>query len=109
MSIFDRKKEEAKPCCCGGNTAVEKTSSVSEKITSIKVLGAGCKSCHQMYENTKKAVTDAGLSVEVEYITDMKEVMQYGAMSMPALVVNSKIVSSGRVLKPAEIKKIIGK
>ncbi len=50
----------------------------------------------------------AGTDIEVEYITDLQRIMEYGAMSMPALVVNGKIVSGGRVLKPADIKKLIG-
>ena len=77
------------------------------EVTSVKVLGAGCKSCHQMYENTKQAVSDLGLGVEVEYITDMEKVMQYGAMSMPALVVNEKVIAYGKVLKPKEIAKLL--
>lgn len=107
MSLFNRKKEETKSCCCGGNTATPETNSASGVITSIKVLGAGCKSCHQMYENTKQAVQNSGLNIEVEYITDMDKVMQYGAMSMPVLVVNEKIVSVGKVLKPKEIVLLI--
>lgn len=107
MSLFNRKKEETKSCCCRGNTATPETNSASGVITSIKVLGAGCKSCHQMYENTKQAVQNSGLNIEVEYITDMDKVMQYGAMSMPVLVVNEKIVSVGKVLKPKEIVLLI--
>lgn len=75
--------------------------------TIIKVLGSGCKSCHQLYDNALKAVE--GMGIEVEYITDLQKIMEYGAMSMPALVVNDILVSSGKVLKPAEIVKIIGK
>lgn len=75
--------------------------------TTIKVLGSGCKSCHQLYDNALKAVE--GMGIEVEYITDLQKIMEYGAMSMPALVVNEQLVSSGKVLKPAEIVKIIGK
>ena len=74
--------------------------------TKIKVLGSGCKSCHQLYDNALKAVE--GMGIEVEYITDLQKIMEYGAMSMPALVVNEQLVSSGKVLKPAEIVKIIG-
>lgn len=107
MSLFNRKKEETKPCCCREKTAASETNPVSGEITSIKVLGAGCKSCHQMYENTKQAVQNAGLNIEVEYITDMEKVMQYGAMSMPVLVMNEKVVSVGKVLKPKEIEKIM--
>ena len=62
-----------------------------------------------MYENTKKAVEAAGIKVEVEYVTDMEKVMTYGIMSMPGLVVNEKVVSVGKVLKPADIEKLFHK
>ena len=50
-----------------------------------------------------------GLSVEVEYITDMQKVMEYGVMSLPALVVNEKVVSTGKVLKAADVEKLLRK
>ena len=119
---FGKKKEEQEPacnspveescCCCGSNPADAETKSCccngeGESVVSIKVLGAGCKSCHEFYENTKEAVKNAGLSVEVEYITDMEKVMGYGVMSMPALVVNEKVVSMGKVLKAADVEKLL--
>ena len=118
MSLFGKKKEEFKQsaCCCGGNTGNETTEGKAaseccgkpvDGICCIKVLGAGCKSCHQLYENVKKAVSNLGINVEVEYITDMEKVMSYGAMSMPALVVNEKVVSVGKVLKESEVMKLI--
>ena len=116
MALFGKKKEEVKAeptCCCGGaeEAKTEGTSCCGEKVDSvccIKVLGAGCKSCHEQYENAKKAVENLGLDVEVEYITDMEKVMSSGVMSMPALLVNDKIVSVGKVLKPKEIEKLLG-
>ena len=60
---------------------------------SVKVLGVGCASCHEQYEQAKAAVKSMGLDVEVEYITDLQKVVGYGAMSMPALVVNEKVVA----------------
>ena len=86
-------KEEG--CCCGGQAADTETPScdqvdAGEVLQSIKVLGAGCKSCHEMYENTKAALKAAGIDIEVEYITDMEKVMGYGVMSMPGLVVMKK-------------------
>ena len=119
---FGKKKEEQEPacnspveescCCCGSNPADAETKSCccngeGESVVSIKVLGAGCKSCHEFYENTKEAVKNAGLSVEVEYITDMEKVMGYGVMSMPGLVVNEKVVSMGKVLKAADVEKLL--
>lgn len=50
-----------------------------------------------------------GLSVEVEYITDMQKVMEYGVMSMPALVVNEKVVAMGKVLKANEVVALLRK
>ena len=76
---------------------------------SIKVLGSGCKFCHELYENTKEAVKNIGLSVEVEYVTDLEQVMGYGVMSMPGLVVDEKVASTGQVLKTADVEKLLHK
>ena len=114
---FGKKKEEKKaPTCCSG-VAEPKTEETtfcccgsSEKgVSSIKILGAGCKSCHEQYENAKAAVKAMGLSVQVEYITDMEKVMAYGVMSMPAIVVNEQVVSMGKVLKVADVEKLLHK
>lgn len=122
MSLFGfgKKKEEVKaaPACscnceCSASEDIETTdaccSDAKDGICCIKVLGAGCKSCHDQFENTKEAVRAMGLSVEVEYISDMQKVMEYGVMSMPALVVNEKVVSMGKVLKVADVEKLLHK
>lgn len=75
----------------------------------IKVLGSGCKSCHTLFENTRQAVEAAGLSADVEYVTEMQRIAQYGVMRMPALVICGQVVSGGAVLKPAEIEEILRK
>lgn len=129
---FGKKKEEEKktpPCCCGGSESkaeegtgcccsspdsVAESSSCccgepADGICCIKVLGAGCKSCHEQYENAKAAVKTMGLDIEVEYITDMEKVMGYGVMSMPAIVVNEQVVSMGKVLKAADVEKLLRK
>ena len=121
MSLFNfgKKKEEKEDnscicnCTCSANEVNENTNECCGKevngICCIKVLGAGCKSCHEMYENTKQAVNNIGLNIEVEYITDMQKIMEYGVMSMPALVINEKVVSQGKVLKEADIAKFLNK
>ena len=115
---FGKKKEEKKvpACACNSGCQTAEITEItnnccSEKdgIYNIKVLGAGCATCHQQYEYTKEAVENMGLSLEVEYITDMQKVMEYGVMSMPAIVVNEKVVTMGKVLKPAEVEKILKK
>lgn len=116
---FGKKKEEKVvtacdcKCGCSAETANQNENvccgAEVDGICCIKVLGAGCASCHQQYEYAKEAVTNLGLSVEVEYITDMAKVMEYGVMSMPAIVVNDKVVSMGKVLKSSEVEKLLKK
>lgn len=119
MALFGlgkKKEEKVVPACsCGGACSANETAPVTTEccgksvdgICCVKVLGAGCKSCHEQYEYAKAAIKAMGLSVEVEYITDMEKVMAYGAMSMPALVVNEKVVSVGKVLKAADVEKLL--
>ena len=126
MSLFNSEKKKAPTCCCGSTEpkaeesacccAASKTKATScccgapvEGICCVKILGAGCKSCHEQYENAKAAVQALGLNVEVEYITDMEKVMEYGVMSMPAIVVNDQVVSMGKVLKAADVEKLLNK
>ena len=119
MFGFGKKKTEEKvipTCACNAGCP---TSEVTAEIDSgccpetkngiccIKVLGAGCASCHTQYENAKEAIKNMGLTVEVEYITDMQKVMEYGVMSMPALVVNDKVVAMGKVLKADDVEKLL--
>ena len=110
---FGKKKEEEKQvptCCCGSGAKAEEPCCCGETgsgVASIKVLGAGCRSCHEQYENEKEAVRALGLSAEVEYVTDLEKVMGYGVMSMPAIVVNEKVVSMGKVLKAADVEKLL--
>ena len=96
----ETKTDDSVACCCGAPV---------DGICCIKVLGAGCKSCHEQYENAMAAVKALGLNIEVEYITDMEKVMGYGVMSMPAIVVNEKVVSMGKVLKAADVEKLLRK
>lgn len=112
-STNETKVEEVKGCSCSSapSDTVEKTCCGErvDGICCIKVLGAGCKTCHEQFEYAKAAVAAMGLDVEVEYITDMEKVMTYGVMSMPALVVNEKVVSMGKLLKAADVEKLLHK
>lgn len=113
------KRAKAEPSCvCNGEEAIyEETSCCGENsytdccknVISIKVLGAGCKSCHEQYQNVIDACTKMGLATYIQYITDMEKVMAYGVMSMPAIVVNENVVAMGKVLKATEVEKLIHK
>ena len=75
----------------------------------IKILGSGCRNCVTLRENTETALKEAGMVAEVVKVTDFKDIMAYGVMSTPALVIEEKVVSFGKVLKPKEIVKILEK
>lgn len=109
---FKQRMEDDMYCsCCGCATNAPVDESIEQgcdgEKASIKVLGSGCKNCRTLLENTKEAVKSLGLSANVEYVTDMEKIAQYGVMSMPALVVNEKVVSSGKVLKPQDIAPLL--
>ncbi|MCX8129732.1 MAG: thioredoxin family protein [Clostridia bacterium] len=74
----------------------------------IKVLGSGCKNCVTLKENTETALKESGIEAEIVKVTDFKDIMAYGVMSTPALVIDEKVVSFGKVLKPKDIVKILG-
>lgn len=98
-SAGEAKKTQNTPCCEGAD----------KSICCIKVLGSNCKSCHTLLENATAAVKALGLGIEVEYVTDLQKVMAYGVMSMPGLVINDQVVSMGKVLKPADVEKLLKK
>ena len=116
---FGKKKEAPKEpaCACNGGCAPRESTDVgkiggddaTKGVSSVKVLGAGCKNCHALLEATKEAVKNMGLGVEVDYVTDMEKIMEYGVMSLPALVVNEKAISTGKVLKADAVEQLLRK
>jgi small redox-active disulfide protein 2 len=73
----------------------------------IKILGSGCKKCVTLGENAKIAAEAAGKQAEIVKITDFADIAAYGVMSTPALVVDDKVLSAGKVLSAAEIGKML--
>lgn len=73
----------------------------------IKVLGSGCANCKKLEENTRKAVAELGIEATIEKVTNFKDIMSYGVMKTPALVVDGKVKIMGRVPSSEEIKKYL--
>jgi small redox-active disulfide protein 2 len=73
----------------------------------IQVLGSGCANCHKVEALTKQAVSQLRVEAQVEMVTDMKEIMRLGVMSTPGLVIDGKVVSTGRVPALSQITSLI--
>ena len=73
----------------------------------IKILGIGCKKCDKLEENTKVALEELGRDAEVVKVGNLKEIVSYGVMTSPTLVIDDKVVSTGKVLKPKAIMKML--
>lgn len=108
MRMFGRKKEKASYCCgkcCGESTP--SSAPVKNKDEGIKILGAGCSGCNALEAAVREAIKELGMDIEVDHVTDFSQIAAYGVMTTPALVINGKAVSLGRVLKADEVKSLI--
>ena len=112
MSLFGKKKEETTSCCCGGNCnagSMAKAESAKTEGASVKVLGSGCTKCNQLEAATKAALEQLGMDTTIDHVTDFSQIAAYGVMSTPALAIDGKVVSYGKVLKTEEVVKILQK
>jgi small redox-active disulfide protein 2 len=73
----------------------------------IKVLGSGCPKCKLLEKNVVETLKTLGKEAKVEKVTDYAEIAQYNVMSTPALVIDGKVVISGRVANPVELAKLL--
>lgn len=75
----------------------------------IKILGTGCPKCRTLERNAREAIAELKISANVDKVTDINKIVEYGVMMTPGLVMNDKVVSAGKVLNKDEIKKLIQK
>jgi small redox-active disulfide protein 2 len=73
----------------------------------IEILGTGCKKCQQLEANAKTSIATRNLEADVAHITDTMEIVKRGVMKTPALVVDGKVLSQGKVLEPADIESLL--
>jgi small redox-active disulfide protein 2 len=72
-------------------------------MLSIKVLGPGCANCRKLEEIARAAVAATGVEAEITKVTDMQQIIAYDVLKTPGLVINEKLVSSGRIPTPASV------
>lgn len=114
MGLFDfrKKKEEVNPCNDGKEIKTTCACGNQCGISDIEnarfiVLGACCQKSADTFANVKHAVAEMGLADDVLNIGDAVQIAKYGVMQTPALVINSKVVSYGKLIKVAEAKRLI--
>lgn len=75
----------------------------------VKIIGSGCEDCSRLYDNTLEALAELGISAQVTKIGDLLEIVKLGVMSAPSLMVDGKLLVSGRVATKKEILKLLKK
>ncbi|ABX31454.1 redox-active disulfide protein 2 [Petrotoga mobilis SJ95] len=111
MSLFEKKKKET-TSCNGENHNIggmPKPDHSKAGSASVKILGSGCPKCNQLEAATKEALQQLGMDMAIDHVTDFSEIAAYGVMATPALVVDGKVVSYGKVLKTKEVVEILQK
>lgn len=95
MALFGRKSE--------------KTKAASVEGASVKILGGGCAKCNALESATLEALKKLGMDTAIEHVTDFSSIAAYGVMTTPALVVDGRVISSGRELNVNEAAELIKK
>ena len=110
MGLFEKRKSK-KVAAAEGNCTPEKMAQaeVAKTALGIKILGSGCAKCSALEEATRTALAELGMETSIDHITDFAQIAAYGVMTTPALVVDGKVVSYGKVLKADEAKALIQK
>jgi len=73
----------------------------------IKILGTGCARCRQLEKTTREVVKELGIDATVEEVKDMRQIMAYNILTTPGLVINEKVISSGKVPSKAEVTQLV--
>ena len=109
MGLFSKKRGETKSCCCGGSCTPEvmKQAEAAKASAGVKVLGSGCAKCNALETAVREALAELGMDTTIDHVTDFAQIAAYGVMTTPALVVDGKVVSYGKVLKKEEAKALI--
>ncbi len=105
MKLFGKKQEHPKTCCgqgCNSET-MQRAEATKASGAAIKVLGSGCAKCNQLEAAAKQALTALGMEPHIDHVTDFAQIAAYGVMTTPALVVDGKVVSYGKVLSKDEV------
>lgn len=105
--IYSLNHRKLKMMTDGFKQLTTETKSKRRQMMEIKVLGAGCRNCETLIENAKAAAVELGIEAGVVKVTDYGEILGFGIMATPGLVIDGKVVSSGKVPSKEDIKKFM--
>lgn len=105
MGLFKKKNIKSEKCCCAESCTPSQMAQAeaSKSKPGIKVLGSGCSKCNALEAATREALDELKMDTSIDHVTDFAEIATYGVMTTPALVVDGKVVSYGKVLSKDEI------
>ena len=103
MGLFGKKKKETAACGCAGGC----NAPAVDTSHGVFVLGGGCAKCNELEASVRAALAELGRQEEVGHVTDFAQIAALGVMTTPALLVDGKVLSSGRVLNKEEAKALL--
>ena len=103
MGLFGKKKKETAACGCAGGC----NAPAVDTSRGVFVLGGGCAKCNELEAAVRAALAELGRQEEVGHVTDFVQIAALGVMATPALLVDGKVLASGRVLKKDEVKALL--
>ena len=103
MGLFGKKKKETAACGCAGGC----NAPAVDTSRGVFVLGGGCAKCNELEASVRAALAELGRQEEVGHVTDFVQIAALGVMTTPALQVDGKVLSSGRVLNKEEAKALL--
>lgn len=111
MAFFRRNRRgEERACGCGSCAPESMTrAETGEASISVKVLGSGCAKCNALEQAAREALAELGMETAIDHVTDFSRIAAYGVMTTPALVVDGKVLSCGKVLTKEEARAMIQK
>lgn len=111
MALFGKKKETESCCCCSscGPDSMAEAETAKAQGAGVKILGSGCAKCNALEAAAKEALEMLGMDTSIDHVTDFSQIAAYGVMTTPALVVDGKVLSYGKVLKAGEAAELIKK
>ena len=103
MGLFGKRKATCRCSDEGCHAQAAETGAGAR----LKILGSGCAKCNALEANARAALQALSMDASIEHVTDFAQIASYGVMATPALVVDGKVVSSGKLLKAEEIAAIL--